>query len=255
LAAGSTPKHRKSRKNSARSLFVNLQIAKFITAGERILKTVTRTGWYPGARYTNLRTVKTFNRIGFLDIELRRYDFRRHIAAAEKAKPILTVARDILDLRALDSIINEVKQLQNYAEYIIMVPKGPKFCRRVARYLPEGVILGYSVPTRYGGTDVPVTEFVRPVHVLGGSPSLQRRLGDELDVVSIDCNRFMIDALYGKYFDGRRSVRHPHQGRFFDKCITASLEALNDVWRGYRPNSIHLAEKIVESCREIRLIR
>jgi hypothetical protein len=86
LAAGSIPKQRKSRKNWARSLSVNLQIAKFITAGERILKTVARTGWYPGARYTNLRTVKAFNRIGFLDIEWRRYDFGRHVAAAEKGK-------------------------------------------------------------------------------------------------------------------------------------------------------------------------
>ena len=230
------------------------QIAKFITAGERILKTVARAGWYPGARYTNLRTVKAFNQIGFLDIEWRRYDFARHLAAVQKAKPILTVARDILDLRSLDSIIDEVKQLQNYAEFIIMVPKDRKFCRRAARYLPDGVILGYSVPTRYGGTEVPVAEFVRPTHILGGSPSLQRKLGNELDVVSIDCNRFMVDALYGKFFDGQRSVRHPHQGQFFDKCVAASLQALNGIWSGYRPNSIHIAERIVKSCRGIRLL-
>lgn len=57
------------------------------------------------------------------------------------------------------------------------------------------IILGYSVPTKYGATLVPVEEFGnRPVHLLGGSPQKQLDLYDKMNVVSIDCNYIAMKA-------------------------------------------------------------
>jgi hypothetical protein len=55
------------------------------------------------------------------------------------------------------------------------------------------VVLGYSVPTRYGGTPLPLWTFAGwPVHLLGGSPHRQmeywRYLTPIAEVVSVDGN-------------------------------------------------------------------
>lgn len=67
------------------------------------------------------------------------------------------------------------------------------------------VRLGYSIPTKHGGTQVPVWEFDGwPVHLLGGSPHAQMRLRNYLRVVSADGNMINRVAMsYGKFwFDG-----------------------------------------------------
>ena len=56
-------------------------------------------------------------------------------------------------------------------------------------------MLGYSVPTRYGGTEVASWEFAGwPVHLLGGSPHTQMGLAHYLNVVSADGNYHQLMA-------------------------------------------------------------
>src|SRR5262249_48354755 len=68
---------------------------KFVAHSATVLSIAVAQGWLPGARYTNLRDVRRFGRLGFLDIEWKRYDFQRHLEAAAHTRPMLTVARDI----------------------------------------------------------------------------------------------------------------------------------------------------------------
>lgn len=70
-------------------------IAKFVNHSKRVGNIARAFGWLPGARYTNLRDVRSFDRLGFLDIEWMGYDFRRHLASAKRTRPLITVARDI----------------------------------------------------------------------------------------------------------------------------------------------------------------
>jgi hypothetical protein len=63
------------------------------------------------------------------------------------------------------------------------------------------VRLGYSVPTRYGGSPVPLWEHVgRTIHLLGGSPQEQLRLCRYacLDVRSADGNMMAQQARKGR---------------------------------------------------------
>ena len=76
---------------------------------------------------------------------------------------------------------------------------------------------------------LPKEKFSMPVHLLGGRPDVQLRLANELNVVSLDCNRFTLDAQYGDYFDGQKMRPHPVGG--YDRCIKDSLRNINKCWR------------------------
>src|SRR5712692_5657287 len=128
------------------------QVLKFVTHSATVLKIAVAYGWFPGARYTNLRDVKGFDKLGFLDIDWRKYDFSRHLEIAKLTRPTMTVARDIERHRDLRRIIDQAFQLLEYAKYVIVVPKDPLLESRLCSSIPTEFLLGFSVPTRYGGT-------------------------------------------------------------------------------------------------------
>ena len=105
------------------------------------------------------------------------------------------------------------------------------------------VRLGYSVPTAYGGTDVPLSEFGRrPVHLLGGSPEKQLELARMMNVRSADqnyCARLAVDFCkywipggkaggeYFKQIEGIKSPDAPYEA-FRRSCVNI-MAAWQDV--------------------------
>lgn len=207
-------------------------LIKCINYSKRVSKHAIRQGWLPGARYTNLRDIKEFDKIGLIDIDWKNYDFNAHLDAVKLVKPILTVARDIEDITELEDIIKQAYILNEYAKYVIIVPKDIRLIGHINELIPEQFILGYSVPTKYGGTKIPISEFRnRPVHLLGGRPNIQLELAKQLNVFSMDCNSFTIDAAFGKYFDGKSFKKHPNGG--YDNCINETINNINNSWNNY----------------------
>ncbi|HWM45599.1 MAG TPA: DUF6610 family protein [Xanthobacteraceae bacterium] len=209
----------------------SLSIRRFVNHSFRVANIARKHGWLPGARYTNLRDIRQFERLGFLDIDWKNYSFTRHLNAARSTRPILTVARDIENIDDLCRTLDEAHELSRYADEVIIVPKDPRLRECLDEAIPSGFLLGFSVPTRYGGTVIPTTAFRRPVHLLGGRPDVQRRLASVLPVVSIDCNRFTLDASFGDYFDGDCFRPHPKGG--YDRCLEASIRNINKLWLDY----------------------
>jgi hypothetical protein len=191
-----------------------------------------RYGWLPGINYTYLRKAKHFSSVGFLDINWRSYNFERHLAAVKALSPVMTVAQDVVDARALNLILEQAWQLSLHCQYVVIVPKAASLATEMNFVVPHRFILGYSVPTRHGSTTISPDLFERPVHLLGGRPDVQRRLADQMPVFSFDCNRFTLDAAYGDYFDGETFRPHPSGG--YERCITESLENINALWDSYR---------------------
>jgi hypothetical protein len=64
---------------------------------------------------------------------------------------------------------------------------------------------------------------------LGRRPDLQRKLANDANVVSIDCNRLTIDAAYGDYFDGEGFKPHPIGG--YERCLEASIANITTLWQ------------------------
>jgi hypothetical protein len=211
-------------------------VLKFVNHSATVLHVAIAHGWLPGARYTNLRDVRLFPNIGFLDIDWKRYDFRRHLETTSLTKPVMTVARDIEDRRQLTKIIDQAYMLLEYARHVVIVPKDPLLESRLCKSVPADFLLGFSVPTRYGGTTLSPRAFRRPVHLLGGRPDVQRRLADLMPVFSIDANRFTLDAAFGDYFDGEKFRPHPKGG--YIRCLNDSMKNISKIWSNYPRHEI-----------------
>lgn len=210
-------------------------VTLFVNHSSRALALAAMHGWLPGARYTNLRDVRRFDRLGFLDIDWKNYSFARHLAAAKSTSPLLTVAQDVEQRSDLSRIVDQAFELSLHCERVAIVPEDPSLAVDLDNLIPHAFMLGYSVPTRYGGTPIAPAHFRRPVHLLGGRPDVQRRLAKVMPVVSVDCNRFTIDAAYGDYFDGTAFRRHPTGG--YEHCIVASIRNIGRLWADYAVGS------------------
>ena len=151
---------------------------KFVTHSYRVSFLAERFGWMPGARYTNLRDVRKFERVGFLDIDWKNYDFKRHLEATKAWRPFITVAKDLESRDEINRVLDEAWELSLYCEHVVVVPKDIDLAGELDTIVPDSFLLGYSVPTKYGQTPIHPSAFKRPVHLLGGRPDVQRRLGD-----------------------------------------------------------------------------
>ena len=103
-----------------------MPILKLISHGGVSLRLATRAGWLPAARYTDLRKVRSYPRLGLLDIPWRQYCFRRHLATVKAIRPLMTVARDVQSAEELDQTLREAELLARYASIVVIVPKDPK---------------------------------------------------------------------------------------------------------------------------------
>src|SRR5215218_8278528 len=102
-----------------------IQVLRFVSHSRHALSIAKSHGWMPGARYTNLRDVRTFDEVGFLDIDWRNYDFALHLEAAARVLPMMTVARDVENARDLDAILSQAQDLAQFCNYVVIVPKDP----------------------------------------------------------------------------------------------------------------------------------
>ncbi|MBY0510643.1 MAG: hypothetical protein K2P94_10900 [Rhodospirillaceae bacterium] len=211
-----------------------MAVIKYVCHSKRVLDIALRHGWKPGARYTNLRDVKRIGKLGFLDTDWKTYDFKRHLHATMLTRPDITVARDVERLRDLPRILDQACTLLEYARKVVIVPKAKGLANILLEAIPEKFVLGYSVPTQYGGTRLSLACFgQRPVHLLGGRPDRQRAIAQQLNVVSFDTNRFTLDAAFGDFFDGEKFRPHPVGG--YERCLEASIKNMNALWADYRP--------------------
>ena len=224
-----------------------MQVLKFLAHSKTAIRIAVENGWYPAARYTNLRDVRSVEFIGrgLLDIHWTNYDFERHLDVAAAIQPRITVARDILSISAMDAILKEAEQLNRHAKLVAIVPKDIRLAGKLEEIIPAEFILAYSVPTKYGGTPLSPKDFRRPVHLLGGRPEIQRTLAEQMNVISLDCNRFTHDAKYGDYFDGQ--IFRPHPSGGYEQCLLDSIKNINLLWEDYRVATATLSSILKEA--------
>lgn len=134
--------------------------------------------------------------VDFVDNEWQGYEHAQHIKAIKHLEPKYATVRDYvteeqakkaeIEWFSFDETMDMAKEVSQYAENVIIIPKVD-----VIDLIPEEYMLGYSVPSSYGGTPIPPSRFRhRRVHLLGGSWASQRvyitKMGEA--VVSIDLN-------------------------------------------------------------------
>jgi hypothetical protein len=205
---------------------------KIVCHSRTALSYALKAGWFAGASYTNLRDIRGLDNIGFIDIDWKNYDFQRHLLAVKRFRPLITIANDVVCSSNLNRTLDQAYALLEWSHSVVIVPKDPKLGPDLRDIIPEDFILGYSVPTRYGSTSIPTEHFSgRPVHLLGGRPDVQRKLGDLMPVCSLDVNRFTFDAKFGDFFDGERFRPHPVGG--YHRCLQDSIRNIDRLWEDY----------------------
>lgn len=192
----------------------------FFNASPELGRVSTSAGFRPGIISSSvsasyLARAQAFGLdIDFVDNEFKEYNHEQHVAAVKALSPKYATVRDLMtrsqcedagiDFYTFDEIIDLARDVAQYAENVIVIPKYDCIAD-----IPDEFMLGYSVPTSYGGTPLPIERFVgRRVHLLGGRWKRQRNalaiLGDSC--VSLDNNHLMNIARWGMAYapDGRQ---------------------------------------------------
>lgn len=142
----------------------------------------------------------------FVDQNWKNPDRESYMAALREHKPYMATVLDWEQSEQLSEVLGWAEDAAQYVDVVVIIPKVAEIYRLPRIIGGKSVRLGYSVPTRFGGTTVPIFDFIGwPVHLLGGAPHEQmaiaggysRRRGGrrqcnlfraELDVVSVDGN-------------------------------------------------------------------
>lgn len=139
----------------------------------------------------------------FVDQNWKNPDLEKYAAAVAQYKPRLATVLDWERPGQLSAVLAWAETIAAYTETIIIIPKVLNGISKLPRVVGgKSIRLGYSVPTSFGGTVVPLVDFGSwPVHLLGGSPIMQRRLSKYLNVASLDGNYHLKMATkYNQYF-------------------------------------------------------
>lgn len=195
-------------------------------------------GWRYGARLPST----VYQPVFFADQDWRKPDLARYLVAIREHRPHIATILDWERDDQFPEVLRWGEEIAPYVEKLILIPKVPGRVSEVPDQIGgKPIVLGYSVPTSFGGTTCGVWEFEgRPVHLLGGSPQAQRKLARYLNVVSADGNMTGQQARKGRFWS-RESNAKGHWQQLASsgdertegvplECFRRSLAAVKAYW-------------------------
>lgn len=163
---------------------------------------------YAGFRYGAQLPCTTYAPVYFADQNWKDPNRAAYMAALNHHRPKMASVIDWERPDQLEEVLSWAKSAALFVDVVMIIPKVSGGIPSLPRSIDgKEVRLGYSVPTKHGGTLLHLAEFVgHPVHLLGGSPGSQMRLAQYLDVKSADGNMAMKMANRGLYWKpGKRT--------------------------------------------------
>ena len=150
--------------------------------------------------------------------------------SSRKSNPMMAVIPDVMNPQDIDRTMSIGLELAPFvSECLIVVPKFTGYTDSIPQHIEQTPIrVGYSVKTRYGGTEVPLWEFTgRDIHLLGGNPRQQMYLLQYLNVKSLDGNMCSRIAQYGRHYTPRGDEKKigEYHDSFYD-AVELSLSNL-----------------------------
>lgn len=145
----------------------------------------------------------------FADQNWKNPDREIYMEELAKHRPVMASVLDFERMEQLPEVLAWAEDAAQYVEIVMIIPKCFGGIAKLPRTIGgKPVRLGYSVPTKHGGTAVPYSEFFNwPIHLLGGSPQAQMRLTRFLNVVSTDGNMHLKMATqFNSFFDPKKST-------------------------------------------------
>lgn len=145
----------------------------------------------------------------FIDNEYTEYNHELHLDYVRTHKPKYATVLDLftkqqaeklnIQYRSFDEIMKYAEELNEYADNVIVIPKYD-----CIKDIPKKFMLGYSIPSKYGGTNLPYDLFTdHKIHLLGGSPKAQWKYFNysRESVMSVDTNYIYLVSSFGQIAD------------------------------------------------------
>lgn len=145
----------------------------------------------------------------FADQDWKAPDLTKYARAVAEHRPEVATVLDWEHDNQLPEVLAWAEEIAPHVARVVVIPKIPGRVGEIPETVGgKPVILGYSVPTKYGGTNCGVWEFGRrPVHLLGGSPQAQMEYADYLNVVSADGNMAAQQARRGRFWSRQKNSK------------------------------------------------
>lgn len=165
---------------------------------QRFEATAHAAGFRIGVQLPNL----VYHPVYFADQDWKKPNRVAYMAALAQHRPHMATVLDLEQPEQLADVLAWAEDAAAFVQQVLIIPKYCGAVDQIPRQISgKPVVLAYSVPTQFGGADVPIWEFVGwPVHLLGGSPHRQMELSRYLTVVSTD---------------GNMANKMAHRGRFW----------------------------------------
>lgn len=145
-----------------------------------------------------------YHPIYFADQNWKNPDRGKYMAALAEHRPYMASVLDLENGNQLPEVLDWAEEAAQWVNIVMIIPKVFGIISKLPRCIGSAdVRLGYSIPTKHGGTEVPIWEFYNwPIHLLGGSPHKQMEIRKYLDVKSADGNYHGLKARkWGEYWE------------------------------------------------------
>lgn len=171
--------------------------------------------------------------IVFADQDWKKPDRIAYMQALAQHRPRMATVLDLERSEQLDEVLSWAEEAAQWVERVMIIPKAQRSIRRLPRRIGGAdIVLGYSVPTRHGGTAIWPEEFAGwPVHLLGGSPQAQMRYAARMpSVVSADGNMANRQATrFGAYWVS--GTARGEKDRYWPKLSGWGHDAIYEAFR------------------------
>lgn len=148
-----------------------------------------------GFRFGSCLPETVYHPLYFADQDWKRPNRAAYMAALAQHRPAVATVLDWESEEQLPTVLEWAEEAATFTQSIIIIPKVLWAVNMIPPTLcGKPIVLGFSVPTKYGGTPCQPWEFAgRRVHLLGGSPHRQMAYwrtfqGFGAEVVSADGN-------------------------------------------------------------------
>lgn len=197
----------------------------------RFAKIAIDAGFKYGAQLPGKGTV--YFPVEFADQNWKKPNRARYMELLAQHKPHMATVLDLEREDQLPEVLSWGEEAAQFVDVVLIIPKVFSIIGRIPHHIGKAdVRLGYSVPTLYGGTELPLWEFEhRPVHLLGGSPKKQLRIADYLNVLSADGNAIQKAAQHGQVWRGNWKDGGIYEGEFMYQCFEESCHNVIAAWR------------------------
>lgn len=155
-----------------------------------------------GYRYGAQLPCVTHGNLYFADQNWKKPNRKSYMDALETHRPFMASVIDFERVEQRDEVLSWAEEASSFVDVVMIIPKVNGEISKLPRKIGKSSIrLGYSIPTKHGGTEVPISEFENwPVHLLGGNPGKQMELFFQMNVVSADGNMSMKMANRGLFW-------------------------------------------------------